>query len=496
MMKKHTLIALLLALVTVAPSLVACAAGETETDAPDNTVNADGDTTADTEDDTITPDIPELDFEGADFTFLDSDENDPNGAEWATYDVWTDGTTGEVVNDAVYERRLYLENTYKINMKEVKGLTFSLASQDVTAGTAQFDAVMTNIYYGVRLGVEGYTYDLYDIPYIDLTKSWWDQGCVEDLELKGHVFFANGDITVMDDDATWVLMFDKGLFEENGFEDIYEKVKNNDWYMDDMLEMMNTVSRDANGDGEMVWSDDIFGLTTASDTCQGLIYAAGEKFITRDSDGNPQLITSLERMTNVIEIAGKIVSDANLTALVGNIGSYSDMRAMFSEGRALFYGEVLQCVTRLRDSDADFGLIPWPMYDETQDGYYNFVHKTAGKGICVTKASKDVEMSGAILEAMAAKSVDTLTPAYYDVALTGKGLRDEQSAEMLDIILKDRRYDLGYIYNWGELYEEVRSLPYYGDTNVASTWAEFSGACEAGMNETIASLEKVVAAQQ
>lgn len=496
MMKKHTLIALLLALVTVAPSLVACAADETETDAPDNTVNADSDTTADTEDNTITPDIPALDFNGADFTFADSDETDHNGAEWATYDVWVDGTTGEALNDAVYERRMYLENTYKINMKEVKGHTNVITEQDVTSGAGEFDAVMTNVYVSCILATSGYTRNLYDVPYIDLSKSYWDQGCVEDLELLGGVYFANGDITVMDDDATWVLMFDKGLYEDNGFENIYEKVKNMDWYMDDMLEMMSTAARDVNGDGAMTWTDDIFGFTTSYNSCQGLFYASGEKFIYKDNDGKPYLTTSLERLTNVVEKTGKIMSDENLTILVNTIGSYDDMRAMFSEGRALFYGEVLQCVTRLRDSDADFGLIPWPMYDENQDGYHSFVHKTAGKGVCVTVACKDVEMSGAIIEAMAAKSVDTLTPAYYDIAITRKAMRDEESVEMLDIILKDRRYDLGYIYNWGELYEEVRGLIAYGETTVASTWEAYSGACEAGMNETIAALEKVVATQQ
>ena len=35
-----------------------------------------------------------------------------------------------------------------------------------------------------------------------------------------------------------------------------------------------------------------------------------------------------------------------------------------------------------------------------------------------------------------------MTPAYYDITITGKGLRDEESAEMLDIILKSTVYDL------------------------------------------------------
>ena len=36
-----------------------------------------------------------------------------------------------------------------------------------------------------------------------------------------------------------------------------------------------------------------------------------------------------------------------------------------------------------------------------------------------------------------------VTPAYYDVALSGKFTRDEESAEMLEIIRRHRVYDFG-----------------------------------------------------
>jgi hypothetical protein len=62
---------------------------------------------------------------------------------------------------------------------------------------------------------------------------------------------------------------------------------------------------------------------------------------------------------------------------------------------------------------------------------------------------------GYILELLAAKSVDTLTPAYYDTQLRYKLLRDDESEEMLDIILSSATFDVGMAYDFGGLSVEL-----------------------------------------
>ncbi len=493
-MKKHTLIALLLALITVAPTLLSCAADPVETTA----VAAETETveTQPEEETELLPDIPALDFGAEEFMFLTSDANDTNGQDWMTYDVWVENTTGDVINDAVYERNLYLEETYNIKMAQSQGVTETLAKQDVTAGTGDYDAVMTNTTAAANLAQAGYTISMYDLPYIDLSKPWWDQGCVEDLELLGNIYFATGDITVIDNDATWVLMFNKQLYEDNGFDNIYDKVRENDWYYDDMLEMMSAAAVDQNGDGKMLHTDDIFGFATSDDSGQGLFYASGEKLVYKDSDGMPYLCDNAERMVGVVEKAGKIMSDKMLTINTSVIGTSDGLRIHFEEGRALFFGEVMQCIIRMRESETAFGLIPWPKYDEDQEKYHNFVHGTAGKVVTVTAAAQNQEMSGAIVEAMAAKSMYTLTPAYYDVAITRKYMRDEESIEMLDIILQDRRYDLGYIYNWGNLYTNIRTIVIQGKDTFASTWEKGQKSFNTAMEKTLAKYEELNAQRQ
>ena len=488
-MKKHTLIALFLALITIAPTLLSCASDPVETTpVAENTETVETQPEVETE---LLPDIPALDFGAEEFMFLTSDANDTNGADWQTYDVWVENTTGDVINDAVYERNLYLEETYNIKMSQSQGITETLAKQDVTAGTGDYDAVMTNITAAANLAQAGYTISMYDLPYIDLSKPWWDQGCTEDLELLGNIYFATGDITVIDNDATWVLMFNKQLYEDNGFDNIYDKVRENDWYYDDMLEMMSAAALDVNGDGKMLHADDIFGFATSDDSGQGLYYASGEKLVYKDSDGFPYLCDDAERMVGVAEKAGKIMSDKMLTINTSVIGTSDGLRIHFEEGRALFFGEVMQCIIRMRESETAFGLIPWPKYDEAQENYHHFVHGTAGKVVTITAAAQNPEMSGAIVEAMAAKSMYTLTPAYYDVAITRKYMRDEESIEMLDIILQDRRYDLGYIYNWGNLYANIRTIIVQGKDSFASTWEKSQKAFNTAMEKTLVKYEEL-----
>lgn len=497
-MKKHTLVTLFLALVTLLPTLISCASGGgTETtDVAANTDTTATTTVQETEETELMPDIPALDFGGEEFMFLTSDENDTNGVDWKTYDVWVEATTGDVINDAVFERNLYLEDTYNVVMKEFKGVTETLAKQDVTAGTGEYDAVMTNITAAANLAQSGYTLSMYDLPYIDLTKPWWDKGCLEDLELLGEVYFATGDITVIDNDATWVLMFNKQMHADHGMDSIYDMVREDIWTYDKFQDMILEGSVDIDGNGKMEWKTDTFGMVTTGDSCQGLFYASGEKLVYKDNKGMPYLCESMERMSGVVEKAGKIMSD-KMNVVTGASGASTDeLRHIFEEGRGLFYGEVMQCIIRMRESETEFGLIPWPKYDETQDRYYNFVHATAGKVVTVTASAQNQEMSGAIVEAMAAKSKYTLTPAYYDVALTYKYMRDTDSAEMLDIILESRRYDLGYVYNWGNMYSNIVSIISAGKDTFASTWEKGQAAFNTAMEKTLAKYEELAAQRQ
>ena len=495
-MKKKAL-TLLLALMMVLPMFTACsenAADNTaETTAADTAANttpsADEETVAVEEDEPeILPDIPALDFEGRDFIFLTSGIGDTNGEDWETFDVWVEELNGDVINDAVMERNLFLNETYNIQIGEYKtsGTTLSEIQTEVKVASGAFDAAMTHFENGANLAASGSLHNLYDMPYINLEQPWWDQRGVQDMNLMGGVFLATGDITIVDNDATWVLMFGKQYVEDLQLENPYDLVREDRWTYDKFYEMMSQAAVDMNGDGTLKWQDDKFGFITSDYSSRALMYASGEKLVTQDAQHNLIPIPSIERLSGVVEVAAKMIGDKNITFLTGYESTTPDnIRSVFEEGRALFYGEVMQCIIRMRESETEFGLVPWPKYDQMQDGYYNLVHTSAGRGVCIPVSQTDYEFVGAIVEAFAAKSMYTVTPAYYDVALTYKYMRDTDSAEMLDIILDSRIYDLGLIANYGSMASSIAGIITNGTGNLASTWAKSERAFQKIMDKSV-----------
>ncbi len=479
-MKKRVLCLLLTAILT-SGAMVSCSESKTNTDAettptastPSSTDEIAAEDIAE-ETAEILPDIPELDFGGEDFTFLTSGPNDDNGSDWITYDVYAEEMNGEIINDAVFERNTYLTDTYNFHFIEEKttSTVHDTLKKDVKAGGGAYDAGFTGIQRTLSLAADGFTHRMSDVPYIDLTKPWWDQRATHDLAVLGDVYLGTGDISVIDNDATWILMFNKQMREDLQQEDIYTLVREDRWYYDTFYDMLRTASRDVDGNGKMEGPTDTFGLCTTANTCYGLIYASGEQMAPKDENGIPNLVTDVNRLTSVIEKAGMILGDLDHVFICDRTGYSTDnLRHIFEEGRALFYGEVMQCITRMRESETDFGVIPWPKFEESQKGFYNFVHNTAAKAIVIPVSQNRLEMAGAIVEAMAAKSMYTLTPAYYDVAFTYKYMRDEESAEMLNIILDSRVYDPAYINDFGGFAGNIMNVVYTGGTNFASKWS-------------------------
>ena len=76
------------------------------------------------------------------------------------------------------------------------------------------------------------------------------------------------------------------------------------------------------------------------------------------------------------------------------------------------------------------------------------------------------------IEALASESHYTVIPEYYNVNLQGKISRDEESREMLDIIFANRHYDLGEIYDPGNIANTLIYMTMNTKRDIASTWAK------------------------
>ena len=115
---------------------------------------------------------------------------------------------------------------------------------------------------------------------------------------------------------------------------------------------------------------------------------------------------------------------------------------MFIAGQGLFIDMPVFYLETLRAMDTDFGLIPYPKYDEAQTEYYSRIEGCEQTCIPVTNV-KDLEMTGVVLEAMASDSAQNLVPAFYETLLKSKHTRDNESEDMLEIVFGNRVFDWG-----------------------------------------------------
>ncbi len=91
------------------------------------------------------------------------------------------------------------------------------------------------------------------------------------------------------------------------------------------------------------------------------------------------------------------------------------------------------------------------------------------------------------MDALAYLSMRDVLPIYYNVKVAQKGLRNEESIEMLDIISKSRGFDIGEGYGWTEkLSGEINTaLVNNKNNNVASLVDTHRSSVEASIEKTM-----------
>lgn len=127
-----------------------------------------------------------------------------------------------------------------------------------------------------------------------------------------------------------------------------------------------------------------------------------------------------------------------------------------------------------REVDFDFGVLPYPKYDEEQTNYQTRVG-TGAPVVAIPVTTKDPSMVSAVLEVMSAEGYYQMRPAYFDTALKNKYSRDEQTREMIDLITGNISVDFGtiYVYVLDSIDDQFKNTVYVNDPNWASKTASW-----------------------
>ena len=409
----------------------------------------------------IMPDLPDVFYDGHEFNILvTSDVGDT-----VRNDFFADELTGEVINDAKYMRNIYVEETYGVKINNISsgwsnGKGVGLIRKSSAAGDFAYDAAMTTVYDACDLAVSGLIPDLNNISLLNLSKPWWDQKANRDLQIKNKMYFTTGDISQVANDSTYAVLFNKKLVREYGVENMYELVKAGKWTYDKLAELGKSVRSDLNGDG-IFDENDLYGAIIEDDTMMSLINSVGERCAKINNNGEIELSLYNERTIAAVKKYTDWTFDKTSVyayqRYVGKVGDYYFI-TMYENDQALFLLRGMETIAELRAMETDFGILPFPKLDENQIDYCSPVGAWKSMFLSIPTVQEDVERTAVILEALAAESRYTLRPAYYDISLKGKHARDEESVEMLDIILTTRIYDFGWYYQFGSYNNAIMDM--------------------------------------
>ena len=397
----------------------------------------------------LLPDIPDTTYGGQDFRFLSREVVDAVVRFYS--EIASDETNGEIMNDTVFERTGRIESTYDVKI-------VNDTSSDVTgqyqrtylAGQQDWDVLVAGFSAALGQTNNGYTLDLSTVPYLDLEKPWWDTNVAKSMRIGKSVFSAIGAMNTWTDSHTYAVVFNKELAKAFDV-DAYALVRENKWNLDTFSAILEQVTNDEDGNGEMDHNDR-YGAVGEFFNFNLHVLASDVFVVGHDDEGLPVLDLS-ERLFTVAEKVCSIMCSGNYLLAEKLQGKVDDvwgngLRFNFRSGNSLFYVGGIEQLLIFRDLDTDIGLIPFPKYDEAQTEYRHTFSTYWSSIIFLPRNSETTDFTGAMLEAINADSYYSTSIAYYDVVLKGKAMRDPESCEMLEIIRQSRTIDPELAYNF------------------------------------------------
>ena len=103
--------------------------------------------------------------------------------------------------------------------------------------------------------------------------------------------------------------------------------------------------------------------------------------------------------------------------------------------------------------------------------------------IAVLSTAGDPSKVAAAIELMSYYSYYNVYPDFYDVVIQGRGTRDAESKEMLEIIFNSRTYDIGLLYDPVGITDMILRYPAKENINVASFMASYEDALDQAMED-------------
>ena len=422
------------------------------------------------------------------------------GDEGSLLEIDTADEIGEVLNDTIYQRNRGLEErlNFKLELYAGQGWqNYGAELSKIRASIASGDNAWQIISgWGINitpLALEGCFYDLSDMPYLDTSAPWWNRASVNDLTLGGGMFFLTGDVSVLSLlGGAYVMFVNDSLCTAYEIESIPALVRDGTWTMEKMTEISRLVLADLDGSGKYD-EHDLYGQVLESNNVTDSFYTSSDIHQITVTNGIPSYTPDPERLVSLMRYLEPMFTDGV------SVGCYPAKDAevqvqMFLNSQAMMIVRELDSArVEFREMKDNYTIVPLPKLDGEQNAYYTAAYNGAALWGIPTD-NTDTETTLIVMEAMAAESYHSVTPAYFATCLQEKYARNEETMEMLEIIRDSLYLDSEYMYcdSLGRTSYMVRDMVNGKKYDVASHMAKKEKQILKTIEKTIGKLEEII----
>ena len=437
----------------------------------------------------------ELDFGGREFSILGC-------SDWGVDEFTPDNVDmGDQVSAAIVSRDKFIEDylNVKIHVERIKGqfndrITFAqTVENNVQSDAEAYDLIASYSIVGASLATRGLLVDLNQTEYFSPDKAWWPDYMYEICTVNNRTYHISGDASINMLYYLQAVLFDAENMASYGIEeaDIYELVDNGAW----TLEKMFAYSANISASEDEIWDDSDF-------------YAIGmESVVMLDSFYYATGLKSVNDVDGVVKVSDDILSEKALVVydmvysavFVDHTLRLNDPNVwvhLLKERRCVFnVSTIYQMKTTLANVDAKIGVLPFPKFEEGDDGanmgYRTLVSNPHTQFSIPNDLDADeVTVSSAFLETMGYVSYTNVTPVVYDNVMKLRYAKDENSSRMFDILRSGATTDMAHL--WYNSFTRAPSSMFRNAIEKETTsWVSYyKNGYESDMKNTVIELNK------
>ena len=500
------IIALICAILMLVPCFASCA----NTQGSEETTDAAAQTQAPVEEETADPNYDnegfwkddladEIDYQGQTVTILYWDD-----VERAEFEITEDEADGDMVKDAIYRRNLATEERIGVTFEWIgtpgdagDRANFTNYVRNAFSGGTYYDIIATYSRTAGMLLTNGFIQDLNAIEdsYINVDQPWWPKSMVETCSIKDSLFFVSGDISTNVLHFMYAVYYNMDMLKDLNLENPVELVDNMQWTIDALINMSKDLYIDLDQDG--AHSDyDQYGFCSTYFHLDAFYTGSDMMLLVPGKDTNLEISENFfgQKTIDLVDKLGAWFKTGD--TYVNTSGGSLNYSVPFEEGTCLFRCDRVYVADNyyhdgaLRNVDWEYGILPVPMYDESQEGYITLL----GNPItlwCVMQNAQDPQMSAAVIECMASEAYRKTSPMIFENNMkyrytpdnAGKG----DSARMFDIIRENISFDLGRIFS--DILSFMSEMPSKA-ASTSTSWASMKAQYERTLKRSMSDLNK------